>query len=161
MKENLLILGNDNLLDAKLAVKWATTENIVQLCRDYLLLLSRYRDQLYQLRGTPEICLQQSTILARELIEQTRKAIRTLLETITNERNEIELLLKSFTSINGFDATTTFNQLEYKGFDNWEMRAGRVCLKDDTNNRRLSIQEAVEIASQLRREAYIEGKLIF
>jgi hypothetical protein len=161
MKENLLILVNENLLDAKLAVKQANTENILQLCKDYLLLLSKYRDQLYKLRGTPEICLQQSTVMARELVEQTRKAIRTSLEVTTSERNEIEALLKTFTSINGFEATKTFNRLEYKGFDNWELRTGGVRLKDDIDGKQLSIQEAVKIAGNLRRKAYVDHKIIF
>jgi len=161
MEAKLLILVNENLLDAELALKQATSENIVQICRDYLLSLSKYRDRLYQLRGTPEICLNQSSMAVRELVEQTRKAIRTSLEVTTNERNKIESLLKSFTSINGYEATKTFNQLEYKGFDNWELGAGGVRLKDDTDGQRLTIQEAVDTAGRLRREAYIARKIIF
>jgi sulfur transfer complex TusBCD TusB component (DsrH family) len=160
MKENLLIMDNEKLKKAKLALQYATAENIVQLCQDYLILLSEYRDQLYQLRGTPEICLHQSTIIARELIEQTRKAIRLSVEITTSERNDTELLLKSFTSINGFEAAKTFNQLKYKGFNNWELKAGGIRLKDDTSNKRLSIQEAVGIAGNLRREAYIQHQII-
>jgi len=161
MKTNLLILVNENLLGVELALKQATSENLVQLCRDYLLLLSNYRDKLYQLRGTPEICLYQSTTVARELVEQTRKAIRTALEITTKERNEIESLLKSFTSISGHEATETLNRLEYDGFNNWELRAGGVRIKDENGNKRLSIQEAVDTAARLRREAYIAHKIIF
>ena len=161
MKANLLILVNENLINAEIALKQATSENVVQLCQDYLLLLSKYRDQLYLLRGTPEICLHRPSVLARELVEQTRKAIRTSLEAITKERNKTELLLKSFTSINGYEATKTFNRLAYKGFNNWELGAGRVRPKGGTANQQMSIQEAVERASQLRRDAYIRNKIAF
>ena len=161
MKTKLLILTNEDLLKAELALKESTSENIVQLCRDYLLLLSEYRDQLYQLRGTPEINLNQSSTVAREQVEQMRKAIRTSLEITTSERNEIELLLKSFTSINSYEATKTFNRLEYKGFNTWELGAGGVRLKGATDGKRLSVQEAVDTAGRLRRDAYIAHKIIF
>lgn len=161
MKANLLILVNENLQNAAAALQKGTSENVVQLCRDYLLLLSKYRDGLYQLRGTPEVCLQQSSMVARELVEQTRKAIRTSLETTTKERNETEALLKSLTSINGYEATRTFNQLAYLGFDNWELKAGGVRSPDDRSEQHLSIQEAVAAAGNLRREAYAAHKTIF
>jgi hypothetical protein len=158
MKTNLLILVNENLRNAELALEQANSENIVRLCQEYLLLLSNYRDKLYKLRGTPEICLHQTSRVARELVEQTRKAIRTSLEVTTKERNEVESLLKSFTTISGYEATETLNRLEYNGFSNWELRAGGVRLKNDVGDKRLSVQEAVETASRLRREAYIANK---
>lgn len=149
---------NDNLLQAEQAMKKATCDNIIELCENYLLLLNEYRDELYKFRGTPEINLQESSPLARELIDQTRKAIRSAVEMTTRERNEIERLLDSFTLISGYDAVKTFNQLEYKGFSEWELRANEVRLKTDINNERLTLQEAVETASLLRREAYIKYK---
>lgn len=161
MKADLLILVNENILNAEIALQQATSENVVQLCRDYLALLSIYRDRLYELRGAPEICLQQPSAIARELVEQTRKAIRTSVEITTKARNEIEFLLKSLTSINGFEAATTFNRLKYQGFDNWEVKAGGLRLKNETGDKRMSIQEAVDTAGRLRREAYIAHKITF
>jgi len=161
MKADLLFSVDQNLLDAESALQRATGDDIIQLCRDYLLLLSKYRDQLYELRGTPEICLQQISTAARELVEQTRRAIRTSLEITTKERNEVETLLKSFTSINGYEAAKTFNRLNYQGFDNWESSAGGLRLKSESGDKRMSIQEAVETAGRLRREAYIAHKIIF
>ncbi|HEX8734362.1 MAG TPA: hypothetical protein VF721_03505 [Pyrinomonadaceae bacterium] len=153
---NLLV--NEKLLHAEQSLKKATCDNIVELCEKYLLLLNEYRDELYKFRGTPEINLQASSTFARELVDQTRKAIRSAVETTTRQRNEIESLLKSFTIISGYDAVKTFNQLEYKGFSEWELRANQVRLKTDTNNEHFTIQEAVETASLLRRQAYVDYK---
>jgi hypothetical protein len=92
------------------------------------------------------------------MVEQTRKAIRGAVESTTRERNEIESLLKSFTVISGYDAVKTFNQLEYKGFSEWELRANQVRLKTDTNNEHFTIEEAVKTASLLRRQAFLDYK---
>ena len=161
MKANLLILVNENLLEAKRGLEQATGENIVQLCREYLSMLSQYRDRLYNLRGTPEICLRQNSRMARELVEQTRKAIRASVEVTTKERNETESLLKSFTTISGYEAAETFNRLEYNGFCDWELRAGGVRVKNAVGDKPLSVQEAVDTAGRLRREAYIAHKIRF
>ena len=161
MKEDLLILVNENLVNAETALRQATGETVVQLCRDYLQLLSEYRDGLYKLRGTPEISVQQTSLLARELVMQTRKAIRTSIEATTQARNATEALLKSFVSINGYEAAATFNQLGYQGFNNWELKAGGIRSPDNNCKQHLSIQEAVETAGSLRREAYVADKIVF
>ncbi|HSK72183.1 MAG TPA: hypothetical protein VK892_10840, partial [Pyrinomonadaceae bacterium] len=142
------LLVNEDLLRAEYNLNQADSSNIIELCRNYLSLLTEYRNELYKLRGTEEINLQQASALGRELTEQVRKAIRTAVEITTRERNQTESLLESFTSISGYEAVNTFNQLEYKGFADWELRANEVRLKNDTNNERLTVQEAVETASQ-------------
>jgi hypothetical protein len=152
---------NENLQNAEQRLKKASCDNIIELCEKYLQLLNEYREELYKFRGTPEINLQQSSPLARELVEQKRNAIRTELEVITRKRNETEALLQSFTSINGYEAVKTFNQLEYKGFISWELRANEVRPRNDDNNERMTIREAVETASLLRREAYIAYQVTF
>lgn len=155
------LLVNENLIKAEYKLKQANSGNIIELCRDYISFLIEYRDELYKLRGTPEISLQQTSPPAREHTVQLRKEIRTALEKTTRERNQTESLLESFTSISGYEAVKTFNQLEYKGFADWELRANQVRLKNDTNNERLTVQEAVDTASQLRRDAYITYKTTF
>jgi hypothetical protein len=152
---------NENLLNGERKLKRATCENIIELCEKYLQLLNEYRDELYKFRGTSEINLRQSLPLARELVEQKRSAIRTELETIARKRNETESLLQSFTSINGYEAVKTFNRLEYKGFSSWELRANEVRPRHDDNNERMTIREAVDTASLLRREAYIVYQVTF
>jgi hypothetical protein len=152
---------NENLLNAEFALNKANSDNIIELCRAYLSVLIEYRDELYKFRGTPEISLLQTSPPARELTEKTRKAIRSALETTTRERNQTEKLLESFTAINGYQAVKTFNRLKYKGFEGWEMQASGVRLKDNPEEEKLTIQEAVEKAGLLRREAYIIDKTTF
>jgi hypothetical protein len=152
---------NENLLGAEQRLKRATRDNIVELGEKYLQLLKEYRDELYKFRGAPEIDLRQASPPAREPVEQKRNAIRTELEIIARRRHETESLLQSFTSINGYEAVKTFNQLEYKGFTSWELRANEVRPANDDNNERMTIREAVEAASLLRREAYINYQVTF
>jgi hypothetical protein len=156
---NLLI--NENLLDAEIALSKATSDNIVELCRNYIKLLGEYRDQLYDLRGIPEINLKESSVLGRKLVEQARKAVRAAVEITVRERNKTESLLESFTSINGHEAAETFNQLKYKGFDNWELRAKGIRRKDGNGDEPIPIEDAVDLAGKFRRDAYVADKTTF
>ena len=113
------------------------------------------------MRGTPEINQSPLTPLARELTEQVRKTVRSAVEITTRERNNTESLLESFTSISGYEAVETFNRLKYKGFETWELRSGGAGLKDALNDQIISVGEAVETASLLRREAYLTDKTTF
>ena len=155
------LLVNENLLEAELALNQANTENIIELCGDYLQVLSDYRNELYKLQGLPEIDLQQPSALARELSSQVRKAIRSALEITTCERNQTESLLASFTSISGYQAIDTFNRLKYKGFDDWQLGANSICPQRKDNGIKMTIQEAVDTASLLRRKAYITNQTVF
>ena len=147
---------------AELALSKATSDNIDELCRNYLKLLTEYRDRLYELRGIPEINLKQaSSTHGRELVEQTRKAVRAAVEITVRERNATESLLESFTSISGYEAAQTFNQLNYKGFSAWELRAKGIRLKDGAGDEAIPVEEAVNLAGKLRREAYVADKITF
>lgn len=155
------LLVNENLLNAETALNRAESGNLIELCRKYLLLLNEYRDELYKLRSSPEINLQQQTSpLARELTEQVRKAIRSAVEITTRERNQTEHLLESLTAISGYEAAETFNQLKYKGFDNWEMRSSGVRVNGDQGEL-MTIEEAVAQASLLRCDEYTANKTVF
>jgi hypothetical protein len=156
---NLLV--NENLVNAESALNKATSGNIIELCRNYILVLNSYRDELSKLRGTPEISFQQSSTLARELTEQVRRAIRGAIEITTRERNMTESLLKSFTAISGYEAVDTLNQMQHKGFDNWELQSSGVRSKRHAGDELMTIQEAVETAGALRREAYVTKKIAF
>ena len=155
------LLVNENLLKAEFALNQANSGNIIELCREYLRILTEYRDELYKLRGSPEITLQQSSSLARELTQQVRKAIRSAVEITTRERNKTESLLESFTSISGYEAIDTFNRLKYKGFDDWQLGANSIRPGNNGNEGQMTMQEAVDAASLLRREAYIMFKTTF
>jgi hypothetical protein len=156
---NLLV--NEELLKAEYALNQANSGNIVELSRKYLAVLIDFRAELYKLRSAPEINQSPLTALARELTEQVRKVIRSAIEITTRERNNTELLLESFTAISGYEAIRTFNELKYKGFETWELRAGGARLKGSVGDQPISVQEAVETASLLRREAYVKEKTSF
>ncbi|MGD9587639.1 MAG: hypothetical protein AB7Q37_10515 [Pyrinomonadaceae bacterium] len=153
------LLINEDLLKAELSLENATADDVVELGKNYLEKLKEYRDQLHQLGGIPEIKLAEESRLGRELIEQSRKAVRSAIEVTTNERNRVEALIDSFTLINGWDAAATFNRLKHKDATDWELVGAEVRIA--SNGERMSVQEAVETAGQLRREAYINGKLVF
>lgn len=155
------LLVNERLLEAETVLNQADSGNIIELGRSYLQILNEYREELYKLRGIPEINLKQPSPLARELTEQVRKAIRGAVEITTRERNKTESLLESFTSISGYEAIDTFNRLKFKGVDNWELGANAIHSKNSAGNEQLTIQEAVDTASMLRREAYIIHRTIF
>lgn len=152
---------NELLKKAELALDQVTSNNIIQLCQDYLRQLDVYRDELYQFRNTPELNLNQQSSTKRELIEQSRKAVRSALEFTVRERNNTRSLLDSFTLISGYQATATFNKLRYKGFDNWEMQSSGVRLRNTNNDEFMTIQQAAETAGKLRRQAYVEHKITF
>lgn len=149
---------NENVLKAELALEQAESDDIIQLCRNYLAVLSEYRDQLFELRGIPELNLDQQSSLARELIDQARNAVRAAIEIAVRERNRTETLLESFTTINGHDAAETFNLLAYKGAGNWETFSGGVRRAAGESVEQMTIEEAVDTASRLRREAYVAVK---
>jgi hypothetical protein len=155
------LLVNENLIKAESALNGANSGNLIELCREYLRILTEYRDELYKLRGIPEINLEQQSSLARELVEQVRKTIRSAIEITTRERNRTELLLTSFTSISGYEVVDTFNRLKYKGFDNWELKANSVNSQNNGGFEQIAIQEAIDAASLLRRESYITDKTVF
>ena len=154
---NLLI--NEDVLKAELALEKASPDDVVELGKTYLGQLKEYREQLHQLGGIPEISIAEQSKLGRELIEQSRKAVRSAIEVTTNERNRVESLVESFTLINGWDAAATFNRLKHKDSTDWELAGSEVRIA--TNGERMSVTEAVETAGRLRREAYINEKVEF
>jgi hypothetical protein len=143
----------ENMRNAKSSLDLASSENVVELCQKYLATLAKYREELYKLRGAPEINLRDSPLPAGE-VENIRKEIRASVTNITTEHNRVEALLKSFTAINGFEAVNTFNSHKYKGHSNWELKAGGVRFQGGAESDRIAIYEAVETASRLRREEY-------
>ena len=119
---NLLI--NEDVLKAEIALEHATSDDLIDACRVYLRSLSQYRDQLHELGDIPATNLVTQSKLGRELIEQSRKAVRAAVEATVNEHNRAESLLESITLINPWDAAETFNRLRYKNSDKWEMGRG-------------------------------------
>lgn len=145
----------NRLLRAAHALDGATADNLVELCRRYLALLAEYRAELYTLPGTPGVNHGSGSSLSEDVAD-VRKGVRAAIEKTTLERNRIEALLLSFVSVSGYEAVETFNRLHYRGHDDWELRAGGVArFSSDTAGERMTVLEAVDIASLLRREEYI------
>jgi hypothetical protein len=151
MKPDLLMFVNENTADAERALKTATSESIVESCREYLKKLAECRTRLYELQGAQELNLKHSSPLAKELILQARKAVLTALQHNVSQINQTE----SFIVISGYEAADIFNQLKYKGSANWEMRPGGLRAADQPESDPVPIVEAVETAGRLRREAYV------
>jgi CheY-like chemotaxis protein len=138
------------LQSASHALNRATNEDIIELCKQYLALLAEYRTSLYELanpgdrRGTPPSS--SST--------ESRKTIRAAIEKTTRERNRTEMLLRSLTTISGYEAVELFNRQHYEGCSDWELRASGVKSTSSAQDL-MTIQEAVDIASLLRRDEQI------
>ena len=136
------------------AVNRATSETIVRQCKEYLALLADYRSQLYELQGTPGLNEQSTSASLTEEVPD-RKTIREAIERTTRERNRTQLLLLSFTTVSGYEAVEIFNQRNYEGHDDWELRASGVKFRGGDNSDLMTVQEAVDLASLLRREDHL------
>jgi len=137
---------------SKHAVNRATSESIVKQCQEYLALLAEYRSRLYELQpglNQPSA----SPSLSEELPD--RKMIREAIERTTQERNKTQLLLLSFTTVSGYEAVEIFNRRNYGGHDDWELRASGVKFRGGDNSDLMTVQEAVDLASLLRREDHL------
>lgn len=144
----------EKLRIARLALDNATCENIIARCQQYLALLVAYRAELYSLPDTLELDLRSKTS-ARAEVNANRKAVRAAIEYATRERVWAETLLLSFTAISGYDAVETLNRQKHRGRDDWRLSASGASFGDAAGCERMTIQEAVETASLLRREAHV------
>ena len=144
----------DKLLNAKLALDGATSETIVEFCKKYLALLAEYRAELYSLPDTLDLNPRPESSSSRADVQVIRRAVRTAIEHTTKERNQTEALLLSFIAVSGYEAAEILNRRNYKGHNTWELRAGGVRLAGRADDR-MTVQEAVETASLLRREEHI------
>ena len=135
------------LQESRHTLNKANSENIFDRCKHYLGLLTEYRSKLYELREVPGVP-QPTAVL-------DRKAIREAIETTTRERNRTKVLLLSFTTISGYEAVEIFNERKYAGHEDWELRASGVKFRGGVDGDLMTIQEAVDLASLLRREDHV------
>jgi hypothetical protein len=143
----------EKMRNARLALDGASSDNIFELCQQYLALLAEYRGELYKLQGTPAINLAQAS--SQRDVKNTRRGVRSAIESTTRERNRFEALLRSFTAVSGYEVVEILNRRKYKGYDNWELRAGGVGrFSGSTAVDRMTIQEAVDTASLIRRKEH-------
>jgi hypothetical protein len=148
----------EQLSRARYDLQLANSENIIDLCKHYLALLSEYRSKLYELQGAPGINQQSASPTSPEDIGETRRAIRAAIENATKERNGTEMLLLSMTSVSGYEAVEIFNRRKYEGHNDWELRSSGVKFSGGTGRDLLTIQEAVDIAGLLRREELVAAQ---
>ena len=139
---------------SKQAVNRATSESIVEQCKQYLALLAEYRSQLFELQGTPGVSQQSASPSLTEEVAD-RKTIREAIERTTQERNKTQLLLLSFTTVSGYEAVEIFNRRKFEGHDDWELRASGVKFPGGDNSDLMTVQEAVNLAGMLRREDHV------
>jgi hypothetical protein len=135
------------------ALNTATSENIIEQCKQHLGLLAEYRTQLYELRDVPGVRQPSTPSPSGEV--QDRDAIREAIKRTTQDRNRTQVLLLSFTTVSGYEAVEIFNQRCFEGHDDWELRASGVGSHGGDNSDLMTIQEAVDLASLLRRKDYI------
>ena len=57
--------------------------------------------------------------------------------------------------MSGYEAVEIFNQRKYEGHDDWELRASGVKFRGGDNGDLMTVQEAVDVAGMLRREAHL------
>jgi hypothetical protein len=145
----------EKLHHAKRAINGATSDNIIELCKQYLALLAAYRSELYKLPNTSGINLRLRSSSSPEHVADTRKTVRLAIENTTQERDKTESLLRSFTAVSGYEEEETLNRLRYLGRVDWKLNSGGINSGDDTDSGRLTIQEAVDAASLLRREEHV------
>ena len=145
----------ERLRRARLALDGATAENIVELCRQYLAALAEYRTELFKLPDRLGIERRPESS-SREDTDDVRAAVRAAIEQTTRERHETEALLLSLTTVSGYEAAETLNRCAYEGHTDWELRAGGVArFCGGVAGERMTVLEAVETASLLRREEYV------
>ena len=143
----------EKLQASKQALNTATIESIIEQCKQHLALLAEYRIQLYKLRDVPGVRRQSTPSLPGE--GPDREAIRAAIESTTRELNRTQVLLLSFTTVSAYEAVEIFNQRSYEGHDDWELRASGVKFHGGDDSDLMTIQEAVDVASLLRRTDYV------
>src|SRR4029078_9357798 len=139
----------EKLQASKRALNTATSENIIEQCKQHLALLAEYRIQLYKLQDLPGVRQQSTPSLSGEVPD--REAIRAAIEPTIHERNRIQVLLLSFTTVSGYEAVEIFNQRSYEGHDDWELRASGVRFHGGDNSVLITLQCAVDVSTLLQR----------
>lgn len=143
---------NTRLYNARTALEEGTPDDVVRRAEEYLVLLEEQLDVLRNLKGVPHTSAAAQSKFARLLIEQTRAAIRSEIESSTSEKNRIRTLLDSLQMISGWAAVRTLNEHGFQNACDWELIGTGV--RSASAGASMTIPESVIEASCLRREAY-------
>jgi hypothetical protein len=144
------------LQESKHALYRATSQNIIEHCKHRLALLDNYRSKLYELQVTHGSDQASASTTVREVPD--RNVIREAIEKTTQEKNRTQILLLSFTTVSGYEAVEVFNRRKYEGHEDWELRSSGVKFPGGGDADLMTIQEAVDLASLLRREDYLVNR---
>lgn len=151
------LLINEDVARAERNFDQATSDNIVDLCGDYLAVLSDYRKHLTSLPQIPEVNFIEQSSLGRTLAEQSRMAVQAAIGVTETAQELVGALLRSFTEVSASDAVETFNRLGHNGSNDWELRDNTLHAGDQS----LTAADAIETAKRLRRDAYVDQRITF
>ena len=139
----------------RLALYGAKSENIIELFRRYLALVAESRSERYELPATLDLNPQTKTLSLRGNVNGIRKAVRVAIEHTARERHQTQALLFLSNAFSGCEAVETLNRRKYEGHDDLCLNSGEVSFTEGRGVRRITIQEAVDTASPLRREEFV------
>ena len=141
----------DKLGQARHAFETSTAEDLIRSGNEYLALLEKYVGKLY---GHPGRRAQPANPSANKMVDNLKRAIESAIKQGEDERDRIEKLLHPLEEMTAGEAVTTLNRLNYKGLDSWKVRLGEVA----GGRHRMSLQEAVDLASHLLCEEYVGSR---
>jgi hypothetical protein len=143
----------EKVCSAGQAFEAAGSDNIVNLGEQYLACLEGYLSKLYEHPAAPGHAPPQPVSPSSyEAVASVREALRSEVDRMTAERDRVSVLVHSFKEMSVGDAVETLNAQRYKGRDTWRIRGGVVT---DGGRERMSVEQAVDAAGFLRREAYV------
>jgi hypothetical protein len=154
------LLINEDVARAERKFDQATADNIVDLCREYLVVLFEYRSHLTNLPQIPEVNFAEQSSLGRTLAEQSRMAVTAAIGVTETAEDLVEALLRSFTEVSASDAVETFNRLGHNGSSDWNLD-GSLVRAGIPSDGSMTDSDAIETAKRLRREAYVEQRITF
>jgi hypothetical protein len=149
------VFVNEGVLASEIALRDASSDTVIEECRNYIQHLKSYRLDLRELRCLSDDALFSRSALSRELLYQARSAVRAIIEITVRETNRAEKLLDLLTSISVHEAAAILNVCRYLGSNNWEANSGGVRFVNGFDTGQMSVDTAVTTASQLRRDAYV------
>src|SRR5438105_1766248 len=92
---------------AKHALDRAISDNLIELCQQYLTLLAEYRTELYKLPDTLGLKRWAGACLWEDVINM-KKTVRGAIEQTTRERTDTEALLRPFHAVSSHEGVATF-----------------------------------------------------
>jgi hypothetical protein len=149
------VFANADILAAEISLKLASSDTVINECRNYLRHLKGFRSDMRGLDCLSDDAMYVRSALSRELISQARRAVRAVIEITVRETNRTEKLLGFFTAIDVHEAAAVLNTCKYLGSGNWEANASGTRFANGFDTGQMSVEKAVSTASRLRREAYV------